>query len=51
MTLAGLRPGQSIAVVMQYIQRDNAAGPAWRLPVKNNSASAVGDLTPIPRPP
>ncbi|MFJ4008025.1 hypothetical protein ACIPWL_31925 [Streptomyces sp. NPDC090023] len=50
MTLAGLRPGQSIAVVMQYIQRDNAAGPAWRLPVKNNSASAVGDLSPIPRP-
>ncbi|MGW5124578.1 hypothetical protein ACWEQ7_11085 [Streptomyces sp. NPDC004069] len=50
MTLAGLRPGQSIAVVMQYIQRDNAAGPAWRLPVKNNSASAVGPLTPLPRP-
>jgi len=44
------RPGQSIAAVMQYIQRDNAAGPTWRLPVKNNSASAVGPLTPIPRP-
>ncbi|MER6789502.1 hypothetical protein ABT330_33635 [Streptomyces sp. NPDC000658] len=50
MTLAGLRPGQSIAVVMQYIQNDNAAGPAWQLPVKNNSSSAVGTLTPIPRP-
>ncbi|MDX3280443.1 hypothetical protein PV435_29795, partial [Streptomyces scabiei] len=50
MTLAGLRPGQSIAAVMQYVQRDNQAGPTWRLPVKNNSASAVGPLTPIPRP-
>ncbi|MFD4412455.1 hypothetical protein [Streptomyces sp. NPDC058475] len=50
MTLAGLRPGQSIAVVMQYVQRDNQAGPTWRLPVKNNSSSAVGPLTPIPRP-
>ncbi|MFB7327034.1 hypothetical protein [Streptomyces sp. NPDC056190] len=50
MTLANLRPGQSIAVVMQHIQRDNAAGPTWRLPVKNNSASAVGPLTPLPRP-
>jgi hypothetical protein len=35
---------------MQYIQRDNQAGPTWRLPVKNNSASAIGPLTPIPRP-
>lgn len=50
MTLAGLRPGQSIAAVMQYVQRDNQAGPTWQLPVKNNSASAVGPLTPIPRP-
>ncbi|GGO98258.1 hypothetical protein [Wenjunlia tyrosinilytica] len=50
MTLAGLRPGQSIAVVVQHIHRDNAAGPTWRLPMKNNSASAVGPLTPIPRP-
>ncbi|MFE2684458.1 hypothetical protein [Streptomyces mirabilis] len=50
MTLAGLRPGQSIAAVMQYVQRDNQAGAAWRLPVKNNSSSAVGPLTRIPRP-
>ncbi|MGW3100035.1 hypothetical protein ACWDCC_42095 [Streptomyces sp. NPDC001102] len=50
MTLAGLRPGQCIAVVMQYIQRDNQAGPTWQLPVKNNSASAVGDHIAIPRP-
>ncbi|MDQ1031262.1 site-specific recombinase XerD [Streptomyces umbrinus] len=50
MTLAGLRPGQSIAAVMQYVQRDNQAGPTWKLPVKNNSASAVGPLASIPRP-
>ncbi|MDG5807924.1 hypothetical protein P9869_35810 [Streptomyces ossamyceticus] len=50
MTLAGLRPGQSIAVVVQHIQRDNQAGPTWRLPAKNNSASAVAELQPIPRP-
>ncbi|WP_331725070.1 hypothetical protein OG783_33675 (plasmid) [Streptomyces jietaisiensis] len=50
MTLAGLRPGQSIAVVLQHIQRDNAAGPTWRLPAKNNSASAVARSQRIPRP-
>ncbi|MFE9976067.1 hypothetical protein ACFYRD_36480 [Streptomyces hirsutus] len=50
MTLAGLRPGQSITVLLQHIQRDNAAGPTWRLPAKNNSTSAVTHLQPIPRP-
>ncbi|MET9155393.1 hypothetical protein ABZX82_29575 [Streptomyces griseoflavus] len=50
MTLAGLRPGQSIAVVVQHIQRHNQAGPTWRLPAKNNSASAVTHPHPIPRP-
>ncbi|WP_309049162.1 hypothetical protein [Streptomyces sp.] len=49
MTLAGLRPGQSIAVVVQHIQRHNQAGPTWRLPAKNNSTSAVTHLQPIPR--
>ncbi|MEW1870070.1 hypothetical protein AB0420_18390 [Streptomyces caelestis] len=50
MTLAGLRPGQSIAVILQHIHRDNAAGPTWRLPAKNNSASAVTRPQPVPRP-
>ncbi|MEU1895728.1 hypothetical protein [Streptomyces pristinaespiralis] len=50
MTLAGLRPGQSIAVLLQHIHRHDAAGPTWRLPAKNNSASAVTATTPIPRP-
>nr|WP_208026385.1 Tn3 family transposase [Streptomyces sp. Tu 3180] len=50
MTLAGLRLGQSIAVVVQHVQRDNAAGPTWRLPAKNNSSSAVTRLQPVPRP-
>ncbi|MEU3050328.1 hypothetical protein ABZ705_28130 [Streptomyces sp. NPDC006984] len=49
-TLAGLRPGQSIALVVEHIQRDNAAGPTWRLPAKNNSSSAVTGFQPVPRP-
>jgi site-specific recombinase XerD len=50
MTLAGLRPGQSIAVVLQHIKRDNQVGPTWRLPAKNNGASAVMASQKIPRP-
>ncbi|MEU8828828.1 hypothetical protein [Streptomyces sp. NPDC048636] len=50
LTLAGLRPGQSIALHLQHIQRHNQAGPTWRLPAKNNSASAVAAPAPIPRP-
>ncbi|MGA4803573.1 hypothetical protein [Streptomyces lavendulocolor] len=50
MTLAGLRPGQTITVLTEHIQRDNAAGPSWRLPAKNNSSSAVTITQLIPRP-
>ncbi|MFI7278451.1 hypothetical protein [Streptomyces sp. NPDC049879] len=50
MTLAGLRPGQSIAVWVNHIARDNQDGPTWRLPAKNNAASAVAAAAKIPRP-
>ncbi|GGT56287.1 hypothetical protein GCM10010271_70170 [Streptomyces kurssanovii] len=48
--LAGTDAPQSIAVLLQHIHRHDAAGPTWRLPAKNNSASAVTATTPIPRP-
>ncbi|MER5555951.1 hypothetical protein ABT001_30505 [Streptomyces sp. NPDC002793] len=50
MTLAGLRPGQSITLVLQHVQRHDASGPTWRLPAKNHSTSAVTTPRPIPRP-
>jgi site-specific recombinase XerD len=50
LTLAGLRPGQSIALLLDHIRCDDAAGATWRLPAKNNSASAVMTTRRIPRP-
>ncbi|MFE7236069.1 hypothetical protein ACFVAF_36755 [Streptomyces sp. NPDC057596] len=50
MTLAGLRPGQSIAALADHVQRHNAAGPTWRLPAKNNGASGITSIHTIPRP-
>lgn len=50
MTLAGLRPGQSITLLLEHITRHDATGPAWRLPAKNNSSSAVTTPRRIPGP-
>ncbi|MGR4883972.1 hypothetical protein ACIPUC_31765 [Streptomyces sp. LARHCF249] len=50
LTLAGLRPGQSIGLSLLQIQQDNQHHPTWRLPAKNNSASAVAAPAPIPLP-
>ncbi|MEU6010123.1 hypothetical protein [Streptomyces sp. NPDC047453] len=50
MTLAGLRPGQSIAALVNHVQRHNAAGPTWRLPAKNNGASGITSIHTTPRP-
>lgn len=50
LSLAGLRPGQATGLALPYIHRHNQNAPSWRLPVKNNSSSAVGPMTDIPRP-
>lgn len=50
LTLAGLRPGQSIALRLENIARHDQNGPTWRLHSKNNSASAVAPYRSIPRP-
>lgn len=50
MTLAGLRPGQSIALLLDHITRHDAAGPTWRLPAKNNSSSAITPRGAVPAP-
>ncbi|MGW3200058.1 hypothetical protein ACWDBD_36935 [Streptomyces sp. NPDC001118] len=50
MTLAGLRPGQSIAALLDHVERHNAAGPTWRLPARNNGASGITSIHSIPRP-
>ncbi|MFF2305963.1 hypothetical protein ACFVVP_26070 [Streptomyces sp. NPDC058128] len=48
--LAGLRPGQAIGLALLQIQRHDQNAPTWRLPAKNNSASAVAAPVPIPLP-
>ncbi|MFI8105371.1 hypothetical protein [Streptomyces sp. NPDC086023] len=50
LALAGLRPGQAIGLSLLQIQRDDQNAPTWRLPAKNNSASAVAATAPIPLP-
>lgn len=50
LALAGLRPGQAIGLSLLQIQRDDRNAPTWRLPAKNNSASAVAAPVPIPLP-
>lgn len=47
---AGLRVGQIVALELGHIAREDATGPKWRLPVKNNAASAVAAWSAIPRP-
>ncbi|MFE7551053.1 hypothetical protein [Streptomyces gardneri] len=48
LALAGLRPGQVIGLSLLQIQRDNQNQPTWRLPAKNNAASAVAAPIPLP---
>ncbi|MFF6903308.1 hypothetical protein [Streptomyces hydrogenans] len=50
LALAGLRPGQAIGLSLLQIQRHDQNAPTWRLPAKNNSASAVSAPEPIPLP-
>ncbi|MER6477683.1 hypothetical protein [Streptomyces filamentosus] len=50
LVLAGLRPGQAIGLSLLQVQRHDQNAPTWRLPAKNNSASAVAGPEPIPMP-
>jgi hypothetical protein len=47
LALVGLRPGQATGLWVDHISRDDQRGAMWRLPAKNNSASAVAPWTRI----
>lgn len=48
--LAQVRPGQACGLDLAHVSLDDQDGPTWRLPGKNNAASAVIGRSHIPRP-